>query len=170
MRRLLPIKGTLGFKQFVGSLTVIAPQYGYGITVVDLMIRQAALESGWGASVLAVNRNNFIGMRCVQVRKTTQSGCTEAGWGIYSTPADCARDLCLWYASNAVPKTGFDAALNQVVLSGYVTEDEAEEYKVRIKSIESQKMVAVLGPVGAISAVVAPVTVATLLLKGKKGW
>jgi hypothetical protein len=100
------------------------------------MLSQARIESANGTSNLALTQNNFIGMRCVQSRRTTQSGCNNAiNFGNYLSPSQCAKDLVLWYNSRGINKKNRFFAEAEVIRAGYVTEEESQGYTEAIASI-----------------------------------
>ncbi len=132
----IPTTQPKGFREFSLALCHYATFSGYSIPVIRLMLTQARIESANGTSNLALTQNNYIGMRCVQIRNTTQIGCNNAlNFGIYKTPSQCAKDLVLWYNYRNISKKNRFFAEAEVIKAGYVTEAESGDYTRAIASV-----------------------------------
>ena len=132
----IPNSQTKGFREFSLALCHYATFSGYSIPVIRLMLTQARIESANGSSNLALTQNNYIGMRCVQIRNTTQTGCNNAiNFGIYSSPSQCAKDLVLWYDYRGINKKNRFFAEAEVIRAGYVTEEESGDYTRAIANV-----------------------------------
>lgn len=80
--------------------TLFGLYYGYDIKSINFILNQIMLESAYGKSNLTKTINNCIGMRCVSVRPTTQSGCfstiNNGSFGMYTDLLNCVKDRYLW--------------------------------------------------------------------------
>jgi len=125
-------------REFIYASIINGVINGYSLQTIKLMISQMTLESAFGDSKYAQDLNNLIGMRCVQVRKTTQIGCeVDVNFGIYKSPRSCAKDLILWYKSNDINKRSWNGALLGVIAGGYVTDEEEIDYVNALTNIHS---------------------------------
>ena len=73
---------------------------GYSIDAINFILNQAKLESDDFKSNVYQNTLNAIGMRCVYIRETTQTGCYDTtyngNFGIYDSIYNCVKDRYLW--------------------------------------------------------------------------
>jgi hypothetical protein len=103
---------------------------GYSQENVNLLLRQARLESGAGwKNKATLNDNNPFGMGVVKKRPTTQMGARPAkdGTGVnyiggYSTIGAGVADRFMWDTYNEVPAKG-SQYINSVIAAGYNQND-----------------------------------------------
>lgn len=69
-----------------------------GIKFPDLALAQAILESGNFKSKIAIQNNNFFGMRLPKSRQTTAVG-QKSGYARYLSWKDSVRDFKMWQDS-----------------------------------------------------------------------
>ena len=133
---IIPSQSSRKYREFKLALCHYATFSGYNIAVLKLMLTQARIESANGTSNLAIAQNNYIGMRCVRQRKTTQSACNEEiNFGVYTSPSQCAKDLVLWYNYRGINKKNRFFAEAEVIQAGYVTEEESADYTTAIANV-----------------------------------
>lgn len=100
----------------------------FGDTVLaNCYFAQTMLETGQYSSNLYQTQNNLMGMRCVKIRPTTQTGCGISNFGIYSDVASCIKDMSLYYQYFNYP-TKFENSEQYVRVlkqKGYFSANEA---------------------------------------------
>lgn len=110
---------------------------GYSLKAINYILNQAKLESDDFTSNIYQNTLNAIGMRCVYIRDTTQTGCYDTDYngnfGIYDTILDCVKDRYLWGAYFSEAKTY--PAIQQKASQYYNSIDK--EYNQKIDSLPS---------------------------------
>ena len=120
--------------------TTLGLMKGYSIDAINFLINQSFLESAYGKSDLAKATNNVIGMRCVQQRNTTQSGCyttpSNGDFGMYSSVYDCIKDMFIWGEYFDEPKTYPEL---EGLASGTYNWEEGQAYVDKINNLPSQK-------------------------------
>ena len=101
-------------------------------------VAQKCLESGYGTSELAVNYNNFGGIRGIPKYAI---GKTAKGWAKFATPFDCFKSYAYFinnleggerYAKALAAKTP-ESQVYELVKAGYCTSDTPQSYLNTIK-------------------------------------
>lgn len=120
--------------------TVLGLMKGYSMDAINFLINQSFLESAYGKSDLAKATCNVIGMRCVQSRNTTQTGCyttpSNVDFGMYASIYDCIQDRFIWGEYFNEPKTYPE--IEELAKNTYNWE-EGQPYVDKINALPSQK-------------------------------
>ena len=93
-----------------------------------ILYQKIMLETGHLKSVRCLRDNNLIGMKCVKVRNTTQTG-SHTSYGVYDDWRDSIIDYLLW---------------QQHCIKKRLTEKEYYDYTCKVYSINKDKYINVL--------------------------
>jgi flagellum-specific peptidoglycan hydrolase FlgJ len=137
--------------QFIAAYGPAAQQACHGTGLLaSICLAQAALESGWGASDLTKEANNFFGMKAgtrwkgAVVTKATKEQLKDKSWVTvqaafrkYATPADSFRDRVALFRGLAryqrlFQLTDAQTEARQLVECGYATD---QLYSQKLMSI-----------------------------------
>ena len=112
--------------EFISKVAPMFQKSGtkHGFTIVSFAIAQSALESGWGKSEDAKNKNNILGIGPHKYYSSWEA-CVE---GYYT-------DTVLGRSSAAKSATTLDAYYQAFVASGYLGGSGQQEYYNKVKSI-----------------------------------
>lgn len=114
---------------FVEQVKALAPVYDYPVNVV---LAQAALESGHGSSGFAKERHNYFGFKCYDGRE--QEMCAY-----FSTPAESAIEYMRLikysprYAKAYAVRNNPDQMIEEISKAGYATDPN---YAAKVKSMK----------------------------------
>jgi flagellum-specific peptidoglycan hydrolase FlgJ len=118
------VVATAAPQDFLDKMAPVAQEIvpGYGLWP-SVFLAQAALESGWGRSWLAVNANNYFGRKCLQLPcieiktpeyRKGQRMIEEHSFQIYESLTDAVHGYCQQffrkYASGAAVYPELDAS------------------------------------------------------------
>jgi len=108
------------------------------IEEIEVVIRQAVLESGWFKSDLFVHHNNLFGMKKPQIRPTTAIG-RALGHAKFRHWTDSVKDYVLWqnYFKTIMSIDNID---NYYAFLSHVGYAENGKYVALLKSINLEKL------------------------------
>lgn len=118
-------------------VTILGLFNGWSIKRIAFTLNQIFLESAYCKSNLTESLNNCIGMRCVSIRETTQTGCyntdNNGQFGTYANLFDCVQDFFLWSTYFNANNQNYKELASQV----YCSADK--DYVAKIESMPNQE-------------------------------
>lgn len=102
----------------------------------------AKMETDGFTSSLFRTFNNLFGMRCVEERQTTQTGCTTSNFGIYKNQQSSVDDLVLYLKARKYP-SGFVSLYEMIQFmksKNYFGNESIDSYYAKVKAWENRSV------------------------------